>query len=363
MANIKKLPSGKYQARYRDEARREHAKNFSRKRDAQRWLDEVTTSVMTGMYADPVAGKITFADFYRAWSTRQTWESTTRRGMDNTAARVTFGDVPLRSIRRSHVEAWVKAMSTELAATTVHTRMNNVRSVFRAAVRDRIIPSDPSAGVRLPRRRRTAHALEIPTLEDVGTIVEAAGPAFRPFVALCAFAGLRRGEAIAVQVGDIDFLRRTLHVTRQSQQGSGGQEIRAPKHGSERTVHLADDLVTLLSTVESHGPEQWLFAGSNGVPPVGNTILHHWRRTLKAAGLGMLRIHDLRHFYASGLIAQGCDVVTVQRALGHASATVTLGTYGHLWPTSEDRTRKAASALWSGAFADSVRTVPGVNAV
>ena len=60
-------------------------------------------------------------------------------------------------------------------------------------------------------------------------------------------------------------------------------------------------------------------------------------------------MHDLRHFYASGLIASGCDVVTVQRALGHASATTTLSTYSHLWPTAEDRTRKAAEAM----FADS----------
>jgi integrase len=59
--------------------------------------------------------------------------------------------------------------------------------------------------------------------------------------------------------------------------------------------------------------------------------------------------HDLRHFYASGLIASGCDVVTVQRALGHASATTTLNTYSHLWPTAEDRTRRAAEEL----FADS----------
>jgi integrase len=66
-------------------------------------------------------------------------------------------------------------------------------------------------------------------------------------------------------------------------------------------------------------------------------------------------LHDLRHFYASGLIAAGCDVVTVQRALGHASATITLNTYSHLWPTAEDRTRSAAADLMSqcGLLADS----------
>jgi len=65
-------------------------------------------------------------------------------------------------------------------------------------------------------------------------------------------------------------------------------------------------------------------------------------------------LHDLRHFYASGLIAAGCDVVTVQHALGHATPTITLDTYSHLWPKAEDRTRAAAASLWVPA--DSVRT-------
>ena len=58
----------------------------------------------------------------------------------------------------------------------------------------------------------------------------------------------------------------------------------------------------------------------------------------------------MRHFYASGLIAAGCDVVTVQRSLGHAKATTTLNTYAHLWPTAEDRTRNAAESIMSASL-------------
>jgi len=61
-------------------------------------------------------------------------------------------------------------------------------------------------------------------------------------------------------------------------------------------------------------------------------------------------LHDLRHFYASGLINAGCDVVTVQRALGHANASVTLTTYSHLWPNADDRTRNAAAVLFDDAY-------------
>jgi len=66
--------------------------------------------------------------------------------------------------------------------------------------------------------------------------------------------------------------------------------------------------------------------------------------------LSGIKLHDLRHFYASGLIAAGCDVVTVQRSLGHSKATTTLNTYAHPWPTAEDRTRKAAESIMSASL-------------
>ncbi|WP_404311530.1 tyrosine-type recombinase/integrase [Agrococcus terreus] len=78
-------------------------------------------------------------------------------------------------------------------------------------------------------------------------------------------------------------------------------------------------------------------------------------------GAPHFRLHDLRHVYASGLIAAGCDVVTVQRALGHAKATTTLSTYSHLWPTAADRTRAAASALMASSEGGEERIAAGVR--
>ena len=65
-----------------------------------------------------------------------------------------------------------------------------------------------------------------------------------------------------------------------------------------------------------------------------------------------MTLHDVRRAYASAPMAAGCDVVTVQRALGHAKATTTLSTYARLWSSAEDRTRAAAAAL-IGRSADS----------
>lgn len=92
----------------------------------------------------------------------------------------------------------------------------------------------------------------------------------------------------------------------------------------------------------------------------------YWKVTATAAGIPKVEprgwaitLHDLRHYYASGLIAAGCDVVTVQRALGHAKATTTLNTYSRMWPTAEDRTRAASASLLATVLApvaDSLRT-------
>ena len=162
------------------------------------------------------------------------------------AQSVTFGDLPMRAIRRSHIEAWVKKMHADgLAPGTVTTRYNNVRTAFRAAKRDKVIGSDPTEGISLPRRRRAEAAMKIPTPEEVGKILAAADVWFKPFIALCAFAGLRQGEAAAVKVDDIDFLRRKLTLSRQVQRVAGAaqgarREFRPPDHGSERIVLLPE---------------------------------------------------------------------------------------------------------------------------
>ncbi|WKX00243.1 MULTISPECIES: site-specific integrase [Rhodococcus] len=362
----------RWRARYVDDEGSEHVRGFERKVDAQRWIDSVTAAQVTGSYVDPRKGKVTFTSFYREWSTRQVWVPGTTRAMDLAVNSTTFGDVGLAELRPSHVETWVRAMlDSGLQPSTIRTRFNNVRSVLRAAIRDRMLAHDPAAAVALPRVRRADAAMVIPRSAQVGALMEKADDDFEAFVALCAFAGLRLGEAAALQVGDVDFLRREIRVRRQVQRANGhAVEIRAPKYGSERTIPAPQGLLDVVARHVAHwrpgtDPARWLFPGTGEHPWHQNSVGYRWRKTRETAGVPELRMHDLRHFYASGLIAAGCDVVTVQKALGHHSATVTLNTYSHLWPDASDRTRKAADALFSasvGPAADALRTDDPVQA-
>lgn len=178
-------------------------------------MSSIITAQATGTYVDPQLGKITFESFYREWSSRQVWVSGTRHAMDLAANSVTFGTVALGNMRPSHVETCVKSMQDKgLQPTTIRSRFANVRNVMRAAVRDRLMPRDIAEHVRLPRLRKVSAAMSIPTTEEVGAALRTANDEFRTYIALCAFAGLRRGEASAVKVSDVDFLRKEIRVSR-----------------------------------------------------------------------------------------------------------------------------------------------------
>lgn len=366
MASIARRPDGTYRPRYRDENGKEHARHFKRKVDAQRWLDEQTAAMVTGTYVDPAAGKMTFRTYFDDWSQRQVWAPGTVTHMNLVARAVPFGDVPLKNVRGSHLEAWVKKMHTDgLAPLTIANRFTAVRTIFRAAVKDRRISTDPTVDVTRPPKKPSSREqqIELPAPEDVAKLLAVTDPKMRAYIGVCAFAGLRLGEASALRVDAVDFLKRTLRVERQVQYKPGfGAQVRDPKHGSKREVYVADELTEMLARhIEEHGAadDGWLFHNGANRPLPPSTVDSWWQRTVKAADVNGLHIHGLRHFYASGLIAAGCDVVTVQRALGHAKPSLTLDVYSHLWPSAEDRTRKAAAAMLRdvlGTSADSVRT-------
>ncbi len=360
----------RYRARYRDEAGKEHARHFVKKANAQRWLDEVTAAVVRGDYVDPAAGKVTFGQWFKRWSEVQTWTDGTAETAAMTLASVTFADVPISRITELHVEAWMKAMTKPgpkrrrgLAASTRRTRYNYVRMAFLAAVKARVIRQDPTAGISPPRVAKSEGKIKVPTPEQVGAALREAPDGFHAFVAVCAFAGLRLGEAAGIQLRDVDFLRRTLSIQRQIQGQVNAKTIEvSPKYESARTVYLPDDLVRVLAAhlekCPPMGEEQWLFS-LNGYVYNRNSAGNQWRSLRRKVGMDAFTLHDLRHFFASGLIADGCNVVTVQHALGHSSASITLNVYSHLWPKAEDRTRAAAANLMAATAdsADSVRTL------
>lgn len=360
MANIQKRPNGKWRARYRDQDGREHSRHFDRKVDAQRWIDEVTASVITGRYVDPRSAKKPFKEYAEEWRANQPHRPSTAKAVEQHLRCYVYPAWEKRSlgaIKPGDVQGWVTSLTStqKLAASTTRTVFNTVNAVFRAAVRDRMIPANPCSGAKLPsvpRKRIVPLAVE-----EVRTLAERIPGRYKALVLLGAATGLRPGELFGLQLRHTDLLHATVSVEQQIQQTAGhGVYVGPPKTTrSHRTVPLpkmaVDALKAHLHDFPVAGAEGWLFTAPEGGPIVYTHFMDHaWRPACAKAGITKgTGPHALRHHYASLLIKHGESVKTVSERLGHTNAAMTLNIYTHLWPDSEERTRAAVDK----AYADS----------
>jgi integrase len=351
MASIKKHPNGKWRARYRDQTGKAHEKHFDRRVDAQRWLNEVTASMVTGQYVDPKAGRTTFREYAERWRASQVHRPSTQSYIEINLRRhvyPTLGGRPLLSIRPTDVQAWVKGMTAHLAPSTVGTVHGVVSGIFRAAVRDRLVASNPCEGTRLPKTTPTR--VEPLPVETVLALADAVPDRYRALVMLAAGSGMQ-GECFGLTVDRVDFLRRVVRVDRQLVTVTGREPFLAPPKtsASARTIPLAQATLDVLAAhLAAYPPiDGFVFVNEEGRPIRRSAFGSVWRAAVAAAGAPKgTGFHELRHFYASLLIRHGESVKVVQARLGHASAAETLDTYSHLWPDSDDRTRAAVAAAF-----------------
>ncbi|GAB3698538.1 tyrosine-type recombinase/integrase [Mariniluteicoccus flavus] len=362
MASIQKRPDGRWRARYRDDAGKEHAKHFTRRVDAQRWLDEVTASVITGLYVAPRAGRETFEAYARQWLEVQVFRPTTRELVERNLRVQVFpriGTMPLKSITRDHVVKLVAELDESYAPTTVEVTYSYVSTILSSAVKSQKIARTPCVDIRMPEKP-TKHVVPL-SVDEVRRLVEAAPLHIRAQVMLAAGTGMRQGEVLGLTVDRINFLQRKVTVDRQlvtlpNQTPTFGPPKRRASH---RVIPLPQVVVDALAAhlaMFGEGPDGLLFTTVSRRPWRRQNHAGEFRKVAKAAGLPGVTFHALRHHYASLLIRHGESVVTVQNRLGHASADETLSTYAHLWPDADDRTREAVDAAYSDLPADSLRT-------
>lgn len=343
MASIQKRDNGKWRARYRDGAGREHARHFDRKTDAQRWLDQVTAAVVTGTYVDPKLKRVTIEEWAATWLDSYR----TRRASSVRQARVhlrrivdRFGRFELGAIRPSDVRAWMSELAAEgLAQSTRYALHARLRHLFDDAVHDGLVSRSP-----LSRRTSPGVAKQRPyvaTQAQVWELHDQMPEGMRPGILLGAFAGLRVAEIVALRVSDVDFMRGIVSPAIQYP----GVDLKT--EASRTPIPIPADLALELSRVPQKYGSSTLVVGVFGRPIAPYTFEAAFRRArAEVSGLPEgFRVHDLRHFFASLLIASGLDVKTVQMRLRHASAKTTLDTYTHIWPDRDDSTRAAVAAV------------------
>lgn len=188
--------------------------------------------------------------------------------------------------------------------------------------------------------KRAAEFLTRDELAHLLKICRAHEPDFYALVLLLARTGLRLGEAVALQWDDIDWHGSFADIERSYSK----RRYSTPKSGKGRRVDLSDHLVEVLNArhvaAKKHALRTgtplapWVFPGDPPSQPMdaSNFRRRQWARILKEAGVHALRLHALRHTYASLLISQGESLAYVRDQLGHHSIQITVDTYGHLVP-------------------------------
>lgn len=373
--------SGKrWRARYVDDDGREHAQGFSRKADAQKWLDtEITAKFATGTYVAPAAGRVTVGDVYALWSASQAHiapkTAASRRSTWGYRVEQQWADTAVIDVRTAAVRAWVAAMVNDGAGVpTIENAFGLLRQVLGAAVEDSRIPRNPCEGVKLPKRKHAdrgylSHAQVAALAAEVDRQPEV--------VRFLAYTGLRWGEMAALRVQDFDMLRRRVNVSR-SVTESGGLVWSTPKTHERRSVPFPAVLTTELSALMvGKGRDDLVFTDLRGgvlrnsnwrarvfdkaVTAVQVSVVSQRARELAATGAAVtpefptITPHDLRHTAASLAISAGANVKAVQRMLGHAKAAMTLDTYADLFDEDLDGVADRLDAAIRST-ADALRT-------
>lgn len=323
-----------------DPTGRERSQAFSKKGDAERHASRMETEIAQGAYIDPKKARITVAEWCSTWlEGYATHRSSTVRQANVHIRRIVaeFGPYPLGGLRPSQIRSWVAGLLEEgLEDSYVYALHSRLAQIMSDAVHDGLLVKSPCS------RRTSPHLAEqrvyVATTEQVWDLYDLFPQRTRLAILLGAFVGLRLAEACGLRPEDVDFMRGVVYPKVQYPAQPLKTKI------SQTPVPIPASLVAEVSAqISVYGSHATMLTGENGhqlSPWAVERAMRKARQKVEGLPAGF-RYHDLRHYFASLLIASGADVKTVQARLRHASAKTTLDTYGHIWPDRDESTRAA----------------------
>jgi len=303
--------------------------------------------------------KSTFTDFAATWlqdyaqvsvkhSTYVSYEAITRRHL-----LPALGKLWLHQISGSDIQRLLarKIRLDGLSPKSVVNILIPLKEMLQHAIEWGYLRVNPAAFVKRPRVE--IEEMDFLRPEEICLFLEHVDSRYQAFFMTAVLTGMRRGELLALKWGDIDWNSSQISVRRSLYRGA----FQTPKSNySFRRIMLSPHLCQTLMyhrTVASSSKLDLVFCDASGRPlDPDNLIKRQFLTALERAGIRRIRFHDLRHTYASLLIAQGEDIKFVQSQLGHSSAKTTLDRYGHLFPGTH---KEAARRLDQTIFGNSVR--------
>lgn len=349
---VRKLPSGRWQARYSSPDGREHPApdTFPTKTAADRWLASVETDMSRGQWVDPRSRQLLLSAYAESWlAARPDLKIRTRelyRWLLNKYILPHLGDLPLDKITPTVVRGWHANLARDGSPTPTRQSYALLRGILNTAVADELIVRNPclvrGAGVARSGERSVASLAQIQALAD------AVPPRYRMLILLAAWSGARWGELVALSRDRLDVDRGTMKIDRQYVElEDNSLVLDTPKTAAGiRTVHIPPHLLDELRQHLSAYPD----------PPAGAVARLHQRRGPAADArrvpqhLGQgprarrpagIRFHDLRHTGNTLAAATGASTKELMARMGHASMRAAL-IYQH---ASADRDAAIAEAL------------------
>jgi len=276
-----------------------------------------------------------------------------------------LGAIPLQKLTRNDVALLAAKLASESSELTGKplspaTRSGALVTLHRAlsdAVTGGLLRSNPAAGVKRPRVRRpdmhTWSGAELATF-----LRETRETRMGPLWHLLALTGLRRGEALGLYWSDVDLDAGRLHVQRQRALASGYEVTERPtKSGKARAVALDAGTVEALrrqSAQQLEDAKEWgaawqasghVFTREDGAAWHPDRIRVLFRQALAGVKVPRIRMHDLRHTWATLALRAGVHPKVVQERLGHANIRITLDTYSHVLPDMQESAAELVAAL------------------
>ncbi|TDO67676.1 site-specific recombinase XerC [Kribbella sp. VKM Ac-2571] len=350
---IRKLPSGRFQARYPgpDGVDRPAPNTFPTKTDASRWLINKEAELLSKRWIDPALAATPLETYARKWIDERPGLRPKTLVLYNGLLRnhiaPTLGEEPLNTLTPPMLRTWRKSLlDGGLGPVTTAKAYRLLRSILTTAVEDRMIEFNPcyikgAATEKSPERPTL-------TLAEVYRIASGIAPRYRALVLLAAMGSLRWGELAGLQRRDVSLSRGVVKVRRAAVELPTGElRIGPPKSDAGvRDIHLPElvieDLRLHFEIYVKPGAESHVFTGPKGALLRRSNFQRAWSKAVTAAELpGTIHFHDLRHTGNNWAAEAGATLADLMQRMGHASTRAAVR-YIH---TRDSRQRFLAQAM------------------
>jgi integrase len=349
----RRLPSGRWQVRYYDQAGVRHTapRTFPSKADANRYLAQVEADLLRGAWTDPRLARITFGEWVEQWwpttadlrpGTRTLYGYLLRRFLLPAFATTSLGKLDPLTVR-----TWLAGLhqAGEVTPTTIAKAYRLLRRILNVAVEAGYLPRNPcvikGAGIERPREMRH---VSIPQLMAIANVVPGR---YRALILVAGFGGLRWAELVGLRRRHVDLAGARLHVVEQAAEVKGKIIVGPPKtEAGRRVVTLPavalEALAEHLGRYAMPGPDGLVFTSTAETYILRSNFSRWvWRPAVQRLGLDGLRFHDMRHTAATLAAAAGATTKELMERIGHTSPGVALR-YQHILA---DRQAALAAAL------------------